>query len=407
MPLFAELPPATSPGTLNLVLIPDAVGLRECAAALDSIEHLRPVHAATGLTRTGRILGSKEITTLACTPADLLRLLSRSAIDLGAIGRIVLSWPELHADHPGLDAFDTILAEGREIQRIVITSDPSANTDFLERHARRAPTAIAAPHGQMSAGSARYAVTDFSRTADAVNASLDILNPGEALVWDPASDGVRVGGQITRQQGVVVSADPEEISCDLAIALELPTLEVFEKLRENSRNVLLLVRAFQVPFVRSMLASARPLRLPQEADRAHDRAYRLRQEIRSHIEEDSLTDGFLALSSLFDEHDPATVAAALASKVSLPDEPEGQSADVPTWIRVRIDVGKRHRIRTGDLVGALLNAVELPKNRVGRVDVREGYSLVEVRADDADKAVKGLNGLVLRGNKLTARPDRH
>ena len=58
-------------------------------------------------------------------------------------------------------------------------------------------------------------------------------------------------------------------------------------------------------------------------------------------------------------------------------------------------------------MGALLNAVEIPKNRVGKVDVRDGYSLVEVRAEAADKAVKGLNGLLLRGNKLTARPDRH
>jgi hypothetical protein len=178
-------------------------------------------------------------------------------------------------------------------------------------------------------------------------------------------------------------------------------------LEENSRNVLLLIRAFQIPFVRTALKNARPLRLPSEADRAHDRAYRLRQEIRNHIEQQSLTDGYLALTSLFDEYDPATVAAALASRLTLPAEPEGQPADVPAWIRIRVDAGKRHQIRTGDLVGALLNAVEIPKNRVGRVDVRDGYSLVEVRAEAADKAVKGLNGLVLRGNKLTARPDRH
>jgi hypothetical protein len=313
----------------------------------------------------------------------------------------------MYADHRDGEAIDTILAECRDTQRIVITSDPSATNDFLERHARRAPTVVAALPDQEAAGSARYAVTDFSRTPDAVNAALDILNPGTALIWDPTLDGTRIGSQMARLPGVTVSSDPGEATCDLAIALELPTPEVFEELRENARNVLLLVRAFQIPFARAMLTSARPLRLPSEADRAHGRAYRLRQEVRNHIEEHSLSDGFLALTSLFDEHDPATVAAALASKLSLPEEPEGQPADVPTWIRVRIDAGKRQQIRTGDLVGALLNAVELPKNRVGRVDVRDGYSLVEVRADDAEKAVKGLNGLVLRGNKLTARLDRH
>jgi ATP-dependent RNA helicase DeaD len=133
----------------------------------------------------------------------------------------------------------------------------------------------------------------------------------------------------------------------------------------------------------------------------------LRQEIRGQIAEDSLTDGFLALSSLFDEYDPTTVAAALVSRISSAAETYDQAEDVPTWVRIRVDVGKRQNIRTGDLVGALLNAVELPKNRVGKVDVRDGYSLIEVRAEVAEKAVKGLNGLLLRGNKLTARPDRH
>jgi ATP-dependent RNA helicase DeaD len=171
--------------------------------------------------------------------------------------------------------------------------------------------------------------------------------------------------------------------------------------------VLLLIRAFQIPFVRAMVATARPLSLPSDSDKARERAHRLRQEIRGYIDRYPITDGLLALSPLFDEYDPATVAAALASQMSLPQEPDSHTPDVPTWIRVRVEAGKRQRIRTGDLVGALLNAVEIPKNRIGKVDVRDGYSLIEVHAEFADKAVNGLTGLLLRGNKLTARPDRH
>ena len=407
LPLFAKLPETSTPGIRNIVLIPEAAGLRECVALLRSVDNFRPVHASTGLTRTGRFLQLNQITTLVSTPADLLRVLSRSDLDRSSLERIVIGWPEMHADPPALEALDTILAECRDTQRIVITSDPSANMDFLERHARRAPTAIGAmpPHGP--SGSARYAVTDFLRTPDALCAALDVLNPGTALVWDPVPAETRVGIQMAQQPGVVLSADPGEAAVDLAIALELPTPEVFQSLEANARNVLLFIRAFQVPFVRAMLTTARPLRLPSEADRAHDRASRLRRQIRGDIEQNSLTDGFLALTSLFDEYDPATVAAALASRLSLPDGPEGEQESVPTWVRIRIEAGRRHRIRTGDLVGALLNAVELPKTSLGRVDVREGYSLVEVQTETADRAVKGLNGLALRGNKLAARLDRH
>lgn len=405
-PMLESLHPESQPGTRNLILVPDAIGLLESAAFLESVEYFRPLHAATGLTRTGRVLSSAEIATLISTPTNVLRLLSRSAIDLGAVSRVVLAWPELHADYPELEAIETIMSESRTSQRVVITSDTSTNSDFLERHARRAPTANAAPPYTVPSGSARYAATEFSRASDSVIAALDILNPAKALIWDPSPTPLCVNSWMPEPRGTVISSNPDETTCDLAIAMQLPTQEVFETLQENSRNVLLLVRAFQIPYVRAMVATARSLRLPSEADRARDRAFRLRQEIRGYIERQPLNDSMLALSPLFDEHDPSTVAAALASQISLTEEPECHTEEVPTWIRIRVDAGKRQRIRTGDLVGALLNAVEIPKNRVGKVDVRDGYSLVEVRADVADEAVNGLNGLLLRGNKLAARPDR-
>ena len=406
LPLFSKLPAGQRPGVQAILLIPDAVGLRESVAQLASLEHGQHIHAATGLTRTGRFLQLNQVKTLVSTPADLHRFMTRSDLDMSTLERIVIGWPEMYADHPGLESLDTILSECRDSQRIVFTSDPSVNKDFLERHARRAPTAIGASSVQGMSGAARYAVTDFLRIPDALSAAMDVLNPATTLVWDPVPEGTRIGIQMALPPGVVVSSDPSAAPVDLAIALEMPTPEVFQILEANARNVLLLVRAFQVPLVRAMLTNVRPLRLPSEADRAHDRASRLRRQIRDDIEQHSLTDGFLSLTSLFDEYDPATVAAALASRLSLPEGPEGEQGDVPTWVRIRIDSGKRHRIRTGDLVGALLNAVELPKARVGRVDVREGYSLVEVQTEIADKAVRGLNGLMLRGNKLAARLDR-
>jgi hypothetical protein len=208
------------------------------------------------------------------------------------------------------------------------------------------------------------------------------------------------------QVGAINSVNPDADDFDLAIALEPPTRDVLETLRHKARNVLLLVRPFQVGFLHELLETARPLRLPSEADRAHDRAYRLRREIRDYIDKHALTDGFLALSPLFDEYDPTYVAAALAARVSQPERPEDPLDEYPAWIRVRVEAGKRQSLRTGDLVGALINAVEIPKNQVGKVDIRDHYSLVEIRAEAADRAMKGLNGLVLRGTKLTARPDR-
>ncbi len=407
LPLFRQIAASQDTGIRNVVLIPDGSGLQEGVSSISSVEHCRPVLGATGLTRTGQLLRTRRLTTLVSTPVNMLKLLSRSCVDQDEIDRFIICWPEMQVDPGAVAMLDTILAECRGAQRMVITEDCAANTGFLERHAYRAPIAVTEPLEWEPSGNARYTVTDFLRIPEALVAALDILNPRTALVWDPIPEQNRAGIHVAQQPGVTVSDDPASGQVDLAVALEPPTHEVYTSLAENAGNVLLLIRAFQLPYARALVKSAKPLRLPSESDRARDMASRLRDQIRKDIQSQTLVDGLLALGPLYDEHDPATVAAALASRLSLPEGPEGEETELPAWVRIRIESGKRHRIRTGDVVGALLNAVGVPKNRVGKVEVRDGYSLVEVRAESADVAVKGLNGLMLRGNKLAARLDRH
>jgi len=406
LPLFKELPAEEPTENRIVVLIPDSLGLQECAVLLDTVEQCAPAFAVSGLTRTERVLRSGSTRTIVATPGDVLKLLSRSAIDSSSVATVVIGWPKLILDENTDDVIDTILAECRDAQRIVLTSNHEDVADFVERHARRAPVARSSASESERAGSARYAVTDFRSIPEHLRSALDVLDPKTALVWDPLNGECRAPLHAVRQPGVFLNSVTEEQQVDLAIALELPTNEVLEGLFASAKEVLLLLRPHQIGLAKAMLERARPLRLPSEADKAQDKAFALRKMVRDDIENHSQYDGYLALSSLFDEYDPATVAAALAARLSVPEPLGTPDGDVPTWVRIRIESGKRHRIRTGDLVGALLNAVEVPKNRVGKVDVREGYSLVEVRADEAEKALKGLNGLSLRGNKLAARLDR-
>jgi vacuolar-type H+-ATPase subunit B/Vma2 len=60
-------------------------------------------------------------------------------------------------------------------------------------------------------------------------------------------------------------------------------------------------------------------------------------------------------------------------------------------------------VRPADIVGALLNGVGLPKDHVGRVDIKDGVTVVEVRMDDAARAVSELSRLAVRGRSLAAR----
>ena len=405
-PLLVELPLVADPGLHTVIVIPDALGVREGAGVARSVESLRPVHAATGLARTGRLLGLEAVGTLVTTPSDLVQLLSRSTVALDRVRRLVICWPEALLELGKGDDLDTILAESGKTQRIIVSADETRIGDFLERHARRAPRALAAGLPAAGTVSLRYAVTDGSGLERAVHSVLDIINPGSALIWDPTPEVGTRWAEYADEPSVQVVASPTDDAVDLAIAVELPTGSALDALDSVAGEVLVLIRGHQVAYLKASTRTARTFRLPSEVDRARDRAGHLREEVRGLIAQGRGSAELLALEPLFDEYDPATVAGALAARTVDTSQPEAPGVGLPAWVHIRISAGSRDRIRTNDLVGALLNAVGIAKAQIGRIEVREGHSLLEVRAEVAATVRREMDGLALRGKKVAARIDR-
>ena len=88
---------------------------------------------------------------------------------------------------------------------------------------------------------------------------------------------------------------------------------------------------------------------------------------------------------------------------------EGAALPLPTdaaRVRVFVNVGKKDRAAAKDLVGALIREAGIAKEDIGRIDVRETFSLVEVAAGAAGQAARGLTGVTIRGRRVLARLDR-
>jgi len=405
-PLLLELQPVADPGLHTVIIIPDALGVREGAGVARSVESLRPVHAVTGLARTGRLLGLEAVGTLVTTPSDLMQLISRSSVALDRVRRLVIGWPELLLELDKGDELDAILAESGKTQRIIVSADETRIGDFLERHARRAPRAIAAGLPEAGTVALRYAVTDESGLERAVCSVLDVINPASAIIWDPTPEAGTRWTEFAHEPSVQVVASPTDDAVDLAIAVVLPTASALAALDSVAGEVLALIRGHQVPYLQASTKKARPFRLPSEVDRARDRAGHLREEVRGLIADGRGSTELLALEPLFDEYDPATVAAALAARTVDESQPEPPGVGMPAWVHLRVSAGSRDRIRTNDLVGALLNAVGIAKAQIGRIEVRDGHSVLEVRAEVAETVRREMDGLVLRGRKVAARIDR-
>src|SRR5439155_1416482 len=88
------------------------------------------------------------------------------------------------------------------------------------------------------------------------------------------------------------------------------------------------------------------------------------------------------LAPLFEDHDPALVAGALLAISRQPTAVSAKPAEPAQagWAKVFVTVGTKDRASAKDLVGALIKEVGLQKGQIGKIDVRETFSLVEVAA---------------------------
>jgi hypothetical protein len=355
------------------------------------------VHAVTGLSRATHILKERSVPLLAGAVQDLAALLTRSALKLDTLSTVVVAWPEALVSGEHAAALDTLLAEAHAARRIVLSWNPAVLGDFLERHARRALIVGApAPPVDGSGGSpgpvgpARYAVVpQFGRHA-AGRALLEALDAQRPFIWE----------------GGTVDATPSSPAPDAVLCTRLPTREQFAALARLGEPVLL-VTAAQLPYLRSLAGPLVAVPLPSEADRARDRIEALGAEIERLVADGAVDAELVLLSPLFERFDPAEVAAALLA-ISQQPSVVSQPAVSPTatWTRVFVNVGKKDRVAAKDLVGALIREVGLEKNHLGRIDVRDTFTLLEVTPAVAEKVVRGLTGVTIRGRRAQARLDR-
>jgi hypothetical protein len=219
-------------------------------------------------------------------------------------------------------------------------------------------------------------------------------------LWDPAPDRIERWQDFGEDPTITIAGDvPGDRRFDLALAVDLPTAELLTRLAQQAGQVVVLIRPEQLPYLQRLARPLRGLRLPGVVDRERERAATLQREVRERIESGGAAGELLALAPLFDEFDPALVAAALVR----PAAPKEEKPAYHAWVRIQVSMGKRDRVRPADLLGALLNGVGLPKDHVGRIEIKESSSTIEVRMEAVARAIEGMAQLSVRGRPLAGR----
>jgi ATP-dependent RNA helicase DeaD len=400
-----------------VILCPDRATALDWAAAAPP-QH--GVHPVTGLGRAARLIAAGAVDVLAGSVADLGALVARAALKLEHAHTLVLAWPEALADGPEAEALATLLAASGDARRIILSWHPVALAAFLERHAFRAPIIGAVPLDDTARalppiGPARYVLAEPDARLAVIRAALDVTDPKRAFVWTPSPEHAeRLGsalGSGERGAGLAVGTEDSGERCDLVICARVPSREQFAALAARGPVVLLLTPA-QLGYARAIAAPLSVLRLPGAAERAADRIEALRRQVVARLEAGDVDAELLALEPLFERFDAAEIAAALLALAREAGSGKRETAGTtnsqqPTaYTKLFINVGKKDHASPKDFVAALIKEAGVQKEDLGRIELRDTFTTVEVAAGVADAAAQKLSGVTIRGRRVQARPDR-
>ncbi|MBI4540796.1 MAG: DEAD/DEAH box helicase [Gemmatimonadetes bacterium] len=451
VPLLQRLEPeGASPRAL--ILTPSADVAAELA------ESLARLAAATG--HSVAALGSPwtagpSAHFVFASPGDALEAVRASRLKLDELGALVIDGAAAIRGLGGWTPLETLAAlVPREAQRILLTLPADGELEeFAGRHVRRANRVPAgAPQPQADArpvGTIHYLVVEGSRDEAACAFVSHALADGakHVILYCRSDDRAADAGDLLALHGFTSGA-PGDASAPIWLGSDTGPAPLPAAGRELEDIATL---SYDVPPDARTLASrhgwggpATAFVLPRELNHLKEIAARarlravpaaapaptqlgtelaeFREQLRRAVRETDLTPQLLLIEPLIQEFTAAEVAAAAvallrrkpgsaaatgAPAAGAPAPPAaGAPARPPAWTRLFISVGQRDGIGPGDLLGAVTGETGIEGSRVGKIEVRDTFSRVEVASDVAEAVIRALNGTTIRGRSARVDYDR-
>jgi ATP-dependent RNA helicase DeaD len=462
-PVLERLDPEAA-GTQLLVVTPDAeTALAVADAALGMREGTgTPVLAVTRVERAVRQLRARPVPAIAADPAALAALLRASALKLDGVRAVVFAWADDILASPAAEELDQVLGEvPKEAERTLVAAELTGEVEELIERALRRPRRLAPAAAAGAPLTLSYVPTAPSARPATLRRVLDELDPPTATVLVASAASEAEVRRTVRALGYVVEGDAEEAAAEAGSAAEaqrqlgaaaaapaarvrvarlddaapLAAQEALVVLYDlpggrDARERLSAARAVQLvalPQPRQLAAlrdlagaAPKPLALRDVARREDARDTALRAELRAELARGLPARELRLLEELLEAHDGVEVAAAAVRllererarrQTQAPAAPAqaAQGATQPGaggMTRLFVSVGTRDGVRPGDLVGAISNEAGITSDRIGKIELRESFSLVEVASADAERVIEKVSGIMIRGRKAAVRAER-
>ncbi len=440
---------AASTGRRGLVLAPTRELAKQVQQELQAIGKGSPVEAicivgGAPFRDQLRALERHPNAIIVATPGRIVDHLGRGTIDLSDVSLFVLDEADEMLSMGFQDELDAIIETlPQERQNVLFSATMAPAVERLARKTLNDPVTVRAAHGPAPtirqchvqvAGRDRVdaisrileaedptSVLVFARTRARVDDLVDQLRPmgADALhggMSQPVREGVmrRFRDQTTR---ILVATDVaarglDVETIDLVLHDELPTdVDTYihrigrtgRAGREGTSIILVTPGKLRrmAPFERVAGNIAR-YTVPDDEAIAAARATRLVDEVRAIQPSDAAREAMATLlsSGLTAQEVGERVLESMLGRQPETAAPEPNSGETTG---LALKVGHMDQIHPGSLVGLLTNAGGLPASAVGRIDILEKMSVVEVPRADIERVCEALARARLSGRPLLPR----
>lgn len=448
------------PALRVLILVPT---LEEAErVALAAFPYAQSIGAAVAVPGGGWGTDPATAEIVVAPAADAMSAVRSSVLKLDAAESVVIDGASVILEVGGWDQVDAVLdLVPRDAQRVLISAAfPDEVQDVADRRVKKAlafPSEAALPEERPTGaeGTINYVPVRAAEKLDTLVRQLAQPKEGElppVIFCRTDERAAELAEQLAVRGFLVGSVDDAE--ADVAV---VATDETRESLLEEGEGELGQTISYDVPADPEMLAArhggdadaviiveprelshvreiskragltARSIALPANRGVTAARLEEFRSTIRRAIAEEDLAAQTLVLDPLLEEFSALEIAAATAALLrrkapAAPAPAPTAAAPAPatpqaragaetgpapaTWSRLYVGVGSRDEIRAGDLVGTLAGEANIPGSKIGKIEIRDNFSIVEVEASVADQVIRAVNGTTVKGRSVRVDYDR-
>ncbi len=321
-------------------------------------------------------------------------------------------------------------------------------TNQLSRAYRWPPELFDEARPEPTKGASRLwygAAPGLEERLDLLAAALEDTRTGATVFCTDATTAAEVVRGLAAR-GIAPGSEPDtptvQVTLEPAVASAAPVAVVFglpmdlESLTSRLEGANRRIAVVTTRHLGQLLLHARragwPTRaLPAMAARPDlDPVERFRALVREELQRVDPAAELLLLEPLLEEHGTVPVAAALASLLrrrsagsatvkQWPDmeadsglsvEPlpsgDGERGTRSAWTKIYVAVGRRDGAKANDLVGAITGETGIVGGQIGKIEIRNSFTLVDIDSQVVDEVISGLDGSSIKGRTVSVRLDR-